>query len=133
MSYDNAALARRWFEELWNERRGAAIEERIAPQAVCYGEGGELHGPDDFRTRVYQPFVDAFPDLHVSVEGTISEGDQVVVRWTATGKHTGEGLGLPATGRSIHIRGLTWIRFENGKFVEGWDCWNQREMIESLK
>jgi hypothetical protein len=42
-------------------------------------------------------------------------------------------MGLTATKRPIHIRGMTWIRFENGKMMEGFDCWNQREMIESLR
>jgi steroid delta-isomerase-like uncharacterized protein len=86
-----------------------------------------------FRALVYEPFVEAFPDLSVTVEGTVSEGEQVVVRWTATGTHTGPGLGLPPTGRPISLRGMTWIRFAGGKMIEGWVCWNQREMVESLR
>ena len=60
-------------------------------------------------------------------------GDEAVVRWTAHGTHTGDGLGLPPTGRSISLRGLTWIRTSGGKLLEGWDCWNFREMLESLR
>jgi predicted ester cyclase len=42
-------------------------------------------------------FLPAFPDLRIAVEGTVAEGDEVVVRWSATGTHLGDGLGFPAT------------------------------------
>jgi steroid delta-isomerase-like uncharacterized protein len=126
-------LARRWFDEVWNGRRAEAIAELVAPASECHTAAGILRGPEAFRTAVFEPFVSAFPDLHVAVAGVVEQGDEVVVRWTATGTHTGPGLGLPASGRPINVRGMTWIRFADGKFVEGWDCWNVREMIESLK
>jgi steroid delta-isomerase-like uncharacterized protein len=129
----DTALALRWFEEVWNQRRGELIEELVAPEAVCLAGSGQLRGPAEFRERVFTPFVEAFPDLRITVEGTLTEGDQVVVRWTATGTHRGHALGLPPTGREVFIRGMTWIRIAAGKFIEGWDCWNLREMIESLK
>lgn len=126
-------LARRWFEEVWNQRRAAAIDELIGPDSECHAGAGTLRGPDAFRTAVFEPFIAAFPDLRVEVAGIVEQGNEVVVRWTATGTHTGPGLGFPASGRPIAVRGMTWIRFEGGKFAEGWDCWNVREMIESLK
>jgi steroid delta-isomerase-like uncharacterized protein len=130
---ENETLARRWFEEVWNLRRVATIDELLTPSSVCLSGSGELRGADEFRNRVYEPFVAAFPDLRLVVEGTITEADQVVVRWTANLTHTGPGLGMSATGRPIFLRGMTWIRFRDGKMAEGWDCWNQREMLESLK
>jgi steroid delta-isomerase-like uncharacterized protein len=133
MSQDNTALARRWFEEVWNQRRGELIDELIAREAVCQSPGGLLRGPEEFRTRVFVPFLAAFPDMHVSVVGMISQGDQVVVRWTATGTHRGDALGIPASGRTVFLRGMTWIRYAGGQMVEGWDCWDQRELIESLR
>jgi steroid delta-isomerase-like uncharacterized protein len=133
MPHNNVALARRWFEEVWNQRRAETIAELVTLESVCSSEAGTLRGPDEFRTKVYEPFVAAFPDLRITIEGTVAEGDQVVVRWTAAGTHRGTLLGLTATQRPIHLRGMTWIRFANGKMVEGFDCWNQREMIESLR
>jgi len=127
------ALARRWFEEVWNQRREATIDELLTPASICHAPGGELRGVESFRERVFLPFINAFPDLAVSVEGTVAEGDEVAVRWTARGTHAGPGLGSPATQRPILIRGMTWIRVGGGKLLEGWDCWNFRELIESLK
>ncbi|HEY8505179.1 MAG TPA: ester cyclase [Gemmataceae bacterium] len=92
-----------------------------------------MFGVEAFRDGQHTPFLAAFPDLRVTVEGTVGEGDNVVVRWLATGTHTGEGLGLPPTGKHISIRGMTWIRFENGKMAEGWDCWNLGGLMQTLR
>jgi steroid delta-isomerase-like uncharacterized protein len=133
MSSENAQLARRFFEEAWNQQRSETIDELLTPMSTCESEAGILNGPEEFKAKVYRPFLAAFPDLRITIEGTVAEGDQVVVRWTAAGTHTGDGLGLPATGRRVTMRGMTWIRFAGGKMIEGVDCWNQREMIESLR
>jgi steroid delta-isomerase-like uncharacterized protein len=130
----NTAQARRWFEEVWNEKRADLIDELISAESFCLSPSGRLCGPEDFKQRVYQPFLDAFPDVVIRVEGTMAEGDQVLVRWSATATHQGNGLGFPATGRSVAFRGMTWIRFrEDGTMAEGWDCWDQTGLIQSLR
>lgn len=130
---DNAALARRWFEEVWNQRRTETARELIAPDAVCHSEGGTLAGPDAFIDQVHTPFLAAFPDLRIDVEGTVSEGDQVVVRWRARGTHTGEGFGVHPTGKRVSFRGMTWIRYRNRTMVEGCDCWNLTALVTALE
>jgi steroid delta-isomerase-like uncharacterized protein len=133
MSTENVALARRWFEEVWNGRRTDTIDELLTEESVSYSEAGPLRGPEEFKTRAHAVFLSAFPDLRLSVEGTVAEGDQVVVRWAATGTHAGDALGFPATGRPVAFRGMTWIRFRDGKMVEGQDSWNQAGLIQSLR
>lgn len=133
MNHDNTALARRWFEEVWNQQRADAIDELLTPDSVCHSTSGLLRGPEEFKTKIFLPFIASFPDLRITVVGTVTEGEQVVVRWTASGTHRGDGLGLPASGRTVFIRGMTWIRFADGRMAEGWDSWDQRELIESLK
>ena len=71
--------------------------------------------------------------MKITVEGIVGEGDDVVARWVFTGTHRGDALGFPATGRPVSFRGMTWIRFSGGKMVEGWDCWNQTGLIQSLR
>jgi steroid delta-isomerase-like uncharacterized protein len=130
---ENVRLARRWFEEVWNQRRTDTIDELLTDESVSYSESGPLRGKREFRERAHAVFLTAFPDLRITVEGTVAEGDEVVVRWSVTGTHLGDGMGFPATVRAVSFRGMTWIRFSGGKMVEGWDCWNQGELIRSLQ
>jgi steroid delta-isomerase-like uncharacterized protein len=133
MSSANTALARRWFEEVWNQRRTDTIDELLTPESVCTSDLGTLRGPEGFKQVGHAPFLAAFPDLRIRVEGTVAEGDQVVVRWTLKATHTGQGLGIPPSGRPVAARGMTWIRYQNGKMMEGWDCWNVTGFLESLR
>ena len=62
----------------------------------------------------------AFPDLHITVEDLIEEGDKVVGRHTVTGTHQGEYMGLPPTGKSVTYNEIFIIRFVNGRVAETW-------------
>ena len=62
----------------------------------------------------------AFSDLHTKTEMLIAEGDKVVEYFTTTGKQTGEFLGIPATGKSTSVEGISIFRIANGKIVEHW-------------
>src|SRR5205823_4592734 len=128
----NAERARRWFEEVWNQRRAETVSEMLTPESVCHSEGGELRGVQPFLDLVHGPFLTALPDVRLTVEGTVSEGDQVVVRWTASATHTGHGLGVPPSGRKVRFRGMTWMRFRDGKLVEGHDSWNLAGLLQAL-
>jgi steroid delta-isomerase-like uncharacterized protein len=133
MVNENVGLARRWFEEVWNKRRTDTIDKLLTDESVSHSESGLLRGKQAFKERTHTVFLSAFPDLRMTVEATLAEGDEVVVRWVCTGTHEGDGLGFPATGRRVSFRGVTWIRFSGDKMVEGWDCWNQGGLIESLR
>lgn len=133
MSTSNETLARRWFEEVWNQRRTATIDELLAPESICHSPDGPIRGIAEFKQRVHAAFLSAFPDLKVTVVGTVAEGEEVVVRWRAEGKHTGDGLGFPPSDRHVSFQGMTWIQFRDGKMIEGWDCWDQTGVIESLR
>jgi predicted ester cyclase len=61
----------------------------------------------------------------VSVDQLIADGDFVVVRWTATGTNSGEGNGLPATGRRIRSTGMTIYRFVDGRIAEEWSAFDR--------
>lgn len=69
---------------------------------------------------VDRAFGAAFPDLRVTVDEVVVEGDLVAVAWTAEGTHQGEFYGIPATGRTAQWEGLDLMRFECGKIVEVW-------------
>jgi len=131
MSDVNRTLARRWFEEVWNDRRAETIDELMSAAAVGHMEGGVVRGPGDFKA-AWTALCFAFPDLRVTVEDVIAEGDRVVVRWSARGRHTGPGLGAPASDREASFRGMTWLEFADGKIVRGWDSWNLGRLMQEL-
>ena len=69
---------------------------------------------------VFGRLLQAFPDLHVTIEDLIAEGEKVVARNTVTGTHTGEYLGLAPTGKFISYNEIFICRFANGKIAETW-------------
>jgi steroid delta-isomerase-like uncharacterized protein len=132
MTEDNVAVVRRWFEEVWNQRRIQTIDELLTIESVCHGDDGPIRGPAEFKERQYTPLTTMFPDLRLQVEATVAQADQVVVRWTANGTHDRDGLGIRATGEPVSFRGITWVRIRDGKMIEGWQSSNIPEVMSSL-
>jgi steroid delta-isomerase-like uncharacterized protein len=131
MSEKNRQMAKRWFEEMWNQRNAAVIDEMLHPDACGHMQGVETRGHEDFR-KVREGLLDALPDLHLEVEDMVADGDSVVVRWRARGTHRGAGLGVPPSNKSADFTGMTWLRFADGKLVEGWDQWNMGGVMQFL-
>lgn len=134
MSLDNGALIRHWFEEVWNNGRAETIDELLAEDCLLYGlgdDGRPLRGPVDFR-EFHKTFREAFPDITVVVEDTISEGDRVAARCTVRGRHAGDSLGFAATNRDTEFTGIAIGRIENGKFVEAWNNFDFMTMFKQL-
>src|SRR4051812_44110281 len=96
---ENKALARRFLEEVFNEGNLAAIDELIDPDWVQHDPAmpEELRGIEGARQLV-EVYRAAFPDLHITVEDQVAEGDKVATRWTARGSHQGELMGIPPSG-----------------------------------
>ena len=131
MSSENVALARRWFEEVWNQRRTSTIDELMAAECRLSGLGRDITGPNAFKS-FHTAYLSAFPDRKVVVDETIADGDRVVLRWTATATHQGDGLGFAATGKPVQFSGVTITQIRNGKFVAGWDSFDQLGMLQQL-
>jgi len=127
-----ATIARRWFEEVWNQRRDETVDELLSPDSQGHVEGGDYRGPEGFR-QMQATFLSALPDVQIEVEDVIADGDRAAVRWHARGTHSGEGFGFAPTERRIAVRGTTWLRIDKGKIVEGFDTWNVDGMIASLR
>jgi steroid delta-isomerase-like uncharacterized protein len=133
MNADPRAVAMRWFDQVWDRRRESAIHEMLTEDSVCYADSGVMHGADEFRDRMYRPFVAAFPDLKITILDTVAEGDRVALRWTARGTHTGDGLGFAKTDRTIDLAGMTFLRIEGDKLAEGWQTSNITQALDSLR
>jgi steroid delta-isomerase-like uncharacterized protein len=97
-----------------------AIDEFVEPDVVIRTPlPVEATGAQALK-EVFQRLQRAFPDLHVSVEDAIAEGDKVVSRNTVTGTHQGEYMGLTPTGRSIAYNEIFIFRFAGGRIAETW-------------
>jgi steroid delta-isomerase-like uncharacterized protein len=135
MSEENKNLVRRWFEEVWNKGRLAAIPE-------MYHETGRAHGFPDPDSVINSPeefaencrsFRDAFPDVRITVDDLVAEEDKVAVRWTAVMTHTGDGLGFPATSKKVRVAGSSFLICGNGKILEGWNFMDLTRMKLQLQ
>lgn len=135
MSSDNKALVRRWFEEVWNQGRAEAIEELLAEDGVLHGladaTGAPVRGPAEFKA-FHAQFREAFPDIVVTIEETIAEGDLVAVRCLVRGKHRGDSLGFKATQAPVEFTGIAIVRVQDGKFVEAWNNFDFMTMNKQL-
>ena len=115
----NKTLMRRIYEEMWNGGNpGLAAELFSNPEGV---------------ERFVNQFLSSFPDLQHTVEGMIAEGDQVAVRFSAGGTHSGTWLRFAPTGRSIHYTGVTLARIAEGKIIEHLTWWDKTTLIEQLE
>ena len=128
-------LARRWFEEVWNKQNDAAIDEMFAPGGKSHGfpnPDSVLIGPGDLKS-LHANFCGAFPDLHISIDDIIAEGDRVALRWTANMTHLGDHLGIPATTQKLSLEGSTFMVITDGKITEGWNYMDLQGLIQRLQ
>lgn len=131
MTSRNAAAARRWFDEVWNERRLDVIDELMAQGCVGHHPDRVTRSAGQFKV-MYAQMLATFPDVRVTVESVADDGDDVAVRWRFRATHTGAGLGVPPTGLPIDVVGTTWMRFADGRIVEGWDIWDRGALMAGL-
>ncbi len=133
MMHDNKLVVRRSFEELFTRGDLRVADEVFAPDYVGHDPTlpHDLHGPEEFKqfVRMYRS---AFPDLTLTVEDQIAEGDLVVTRFTARGTHRGELMGIPPTGNCVAITGISIDRMRDGKSVESWTNYDVMTMMQQL-
>jgi steroid delta-isomerase-like uncharacterized protein len=75
----------------------------------------------------------AFPDIHYTIDDSLHVGERVAVRWSAVATHAGDLLGMPPTGRTVRIIGMTIFRIEHGQIAELWDVWDEAGLVRQLE
>jgi steroid delta-isomerase-like uncharacterized protein len=134
MSEQNKALARRAFEEIWNRDNLAVVDELVAQNATFNDPsvpGGKFTGPEGLKQFV-QIYRGAFPDVRITINDQIAEGDKVVTRWTAVGTHKGELMGIAPTGKHATVTGVDIDRYQGGKVVEAWASYDMLGLLQQL-
>jgi len=133
MSDANKAVVSRFYEELWNRGNFDAAEELVAEDYVRHDlrPGDAPSGPPGQKA-VAAKFRGAFPDVQLTVEALVAEGDLVVARWTMTGTHTGPWGEVEATGQSVRFSGANFFRIADGKIAEIWNLRDDLGLREQL-
>jgi steroid delta-isomerase-like uncharacterized protein len=134
MSEENKVLTRRSWE-IGTEGNLDTLEDALAE---VYAEDIVLHEPDEDVRGIegLKQFVSmirsALPDLRITLEDDIAEGDKVVSRWRAQGTHQGELMGITPTGNQVIITGITIHRIQGGKIVEEWENWDALGLMQQI-
>jgi steroid delta-isomerase-like uncharacterized protein len=116
-----------------NRRNIDAVDEIYASGFV----GHDPAMPEDVRgvegaREFYGMYQSAFPDVQITIEEQVAEGDTVATRWTARGTHQGELLGVPPSGNRVEVMGVTMSRIEGGKVAEEWDNYDALGMMQGI-
>jgi steroid delta-isomerase-like uncharacterized protein len=119
--------------QLWNTG-----DTEIAKQ--LYTERAERHDPDQAdpgrdRQAIMRYISEvrvAYPDFKLEIDDIVAHDDRLVARWTCTGTHESEFMGIPATGKRIRITGITLNRIENGKIAEERIYFDRLALLEQL-
>ena len=120
----NKAVAARVFEDIFNQGRFEVADAIYAPDFRNHGLKRSVDLRED-QAAVHAE-KHAFPDLRMSVDRMVAEGDLVSVLWTFRGTHTAGGYaGLPATGTRVEMRGLTIWRIMDGRITDEWTNFNE--------
>src|SRR5215212_1856166 len=116
----NEALVRRYFEEAWVKRNLAAVEDFMVPNYIEH-QGPDVHlASRDSLKQLLATYYKAFPDMKSVLHDIFAQGDRVAFRWSVSGTHLGDWVGIPPTGNHITASGITIYRISGGKAVEGW-------------
>lgn len=129
MSEQNKAIAKRIFEAV---SRGnlEAFDELVAGSHV-YHSDPHLNGPEGQKQMVTM-FRTAFPDLQLTVDAQVAEGDMVVSRVTARGTHNGDLMGVAPTGKRVTVSSISMMRMAGGKVAEEWELIDEAGMMRQL-
>ncbi|HVK04355.1 MAG TPA: ester cyclase [Armatimonadaceae bacterium] len=131
----NEAMFRRWFDEVWNQKRRDRIAELMDEGVVAHGMGPNgtvLSGPEPFAA-AFDLFTGVFPDISLTVDKVVASGDTVAAHITCTGTHRGDGLGIPATGQQVSFPCMSMATYRDGLIVEGWNVIDLMSVLRQVQ
>lgn len=131
-SEHNKAAARAVFG-VWSTGEIERLDELVAPDVVHH-DPYDPHAAEGLvgMKRTIELNRNAFPDMQLTVEDQVAEGDKVVTRWRGEMTHKGELGGAAPTGRRVTITGITIDRFDDGKIVEAWRSMDTFGLLQGI-
>src|SRR5437588_11798234 len=127
----NKALIHRAYEEAFNQRNLAVLDEVNASDLGFHNASTTMQGLEAFK-QFLSLYLAAFPDARFTVEDIIAEGDKVVARHTFRGTQQGDLMGIAPTGKQVMTTGVTITRFARGKGVELWGNNDDLGLLQQL-
>lgn len=126
---ENKAIARRYLAAL----DLATLDELTAPGFVYHNPGNpEVRTHEQRKQKIVSALGAAFADLKLNIEDVIAEGDRVAVRYSMSGIHKGEFMGIPPTNKQMELTSLCIFRLADGKVAEMWVENNSLVMLLQL-
>lgn len=132
MSEQNKAVVRRVIEEIVNQGNFSLISELVSPQYAYFEPTvGSVQGREGYNKLVGM-YRTAFPDVKMTIDEQIAEGEKVVTRWSAEGTHRGELMGVAPTGKRVRVQGVVISRVKDGQIVEDFENYDVHGMMRQL-
>src|SRR5215211_5256950 len=134
MSEENKALTRRSWEIVAQgslDTLDDALQEVYADDVVLHEPVEDIRGIEGLKQFVCM-IRSALPDLRITLEDDMAEGNKVVSRWRTQGTHQGELMGIAPTSNQVAITGITTHRIEDGKIVEEWENWDALGLMQQI-
>jgi predicted ester cyclase len=125
------AVVRRCWQECFNKRNLAIVDEFVATEYVWHGPSQEVSGPEGIK-QLITVFLTAFPDLQMTFEDQMGEGDKIASRWTVRGTHQGDLFGIPPTGKQVTFTGLVISRMVGNQITEEWEHFDQLGLLQQV-
>ena len=126
-------IVERFTDLAWNGGDLDLIDELFSTDYVGHDapRPEPVHGPEGMKDflRMYHH---AMSDAHISLDDVLIDGDKVVTRWTGTGTHDGDLMGIPPTGMAVRFTGIRIFRLDGGQIVEGWVNWDTFGLMRQL-
>jgi steroid delta-isomerase-like uncharacterized protein len=122
MSETDEAIIRCYYSDMFSMRKMdiAATDQYMVDDFVAHDLPLALEGREDYNKFVSM-FATSFSELnHIDVRDIFSSDDKVVTRWSCTGKHTAEFMGIPASNRLITLKVIDIFRLAEGKIADLW-------------
>ena len=131
MGAQNKETVRRWIQEVWNTGNPGLIDDLMADDMVDHNPLPGLPPGREARKQILAMFHAAF-EVKIRLDLLLEDGDYVTDRWSATLTHTGEFMGLPATGKTAQLTGIDISRLADGKIVETWHQEDMAGLMQQL-
>ena len=135
----NKQVLHRFWGEVWNNRNLDALDELYSEDFTLHAlwqntsAGGAIEATGiEPAKKVIGGWFTGFPDIKVTVEDQVAEGDLVGSRHSSHGTHQAEFMGIPPSGKEATVTGMTITRIADGKIVEAWTSWDALGMFEQL-